>query len=166
VIRDLVDRRAFSWSELLGRLEGVVPAGIRLVSIAPTGRGGDIEVAVNAVGEAVDDGLEFLQALQEGNAFEQPFLSSVSEGTDGIDFAFTMVYVPGSRDSDGDAAARASDGDAAARASNGDAAAAASEEERDPGAAEEEPDSPLFEEAPEDGALDDELDAAAPGGAQ
>jgi Tfp pilus assembly protein PilN len=97
VIRDLVDRRAFSWSELLGRLEGVVPAGIRLVSIAPSGAHGEIEVAVGAVGEAVEDGLEFLKALQKGREFKEPFLSSVSEGAEGIDFSYTMIYEPGPR---------------------------------------------------------------------
>jgi Tfp pilus assembly protein PilN len=94
VIRDLVDRRAFSWSELLGRLEEVVPAGIRLVSIAPTGTDGEVEVAVTAVGEAVEDGLEFLEALQKGEEFREPFLSSVAEASEGIGFSYTMIYVP------------------------------------------------------------------------
>jgi Tfp pilus assembly protein PilN len=148
VIRDLVDRRAFSWSELLGRLEEVVPAGIRLISITPTGTAGEIEVAVMAIGEAVEDGLEFLQALQEGEAFEEPFLSSVAEGGEGIDFGYTMIYVPGSG------------------ASEGDTADVATEEGREPVAAEEEPSSTVFDEGPEEEALDEELEPASPGGVQ
>ncbi len=96
VVRDLVDRRAFSWSALLGHLEQVVPADIRLLSIAPAGTEGRLEVEVSAIGRSVEDGLEFLEALQQSERFDAPFLTSVTETSDGIDFAYTMVYVPGS----------------------------------------------------------------------
>jgi Tfp pilus assembly protein PilN len=145
VIRDLVDRRAFSWSELLGHLEEVVPAGIRLISIAPGGTGGEIEVAVGAVGEAVEDGLEFLRALQTGEEFEEPFLSSVSEGREGIDFAYTMIYVAGSR------------------ASDGDVVDVASAEGREPEPAGEEQGSGASEDEPEDTAIAGAPDATSPG---
>jgi len=94
VLRDLVDRRAFSWSALLGHLEPVVPANIRLVSIAPAAARGRLEVSVSAIGRSVQDGLDFLEALQQSPHFEAPFLSSVTEASAGIDFAFTMDYVP------------------------------------------------------------------------
>ena len=139
VIRDLVDRRAFSWSELLGRLEEVVPPGIRLVSIAPAGADGEIEVAVTAVGESVEDGLELLQALQKGPEFKGPFLSSVSEASEGIDFAYTMVYVPGSRSSEG--------GPDAVDSDEGPERAAA--EGQGPGAPEDEPEDTAFEGEPD-----------------
>jgi Tfp pilus assembly protein PilN len=95
VVRDLVDRRAFSWSELLGHLEEVVPADVRLISIAPEGFEGQIDVRVWAVGRTVDHGLEFLQALQDSEKFHDPFLTSVSETNQGIDLDYTMVYAPG-----------------------------------------------------------------------
>ena len=41
VIKELVDRRAFSWTGLFGRLEERLPEGARLVSIAPGVRKGD-----------------------------------------------------------------------------------------------------------------------------
>ena len=94
VLRDLVDRRAFSWSALLGHLEPVVPANIRLVSIAPATARGRLEVSVSAIGRSVQDGLDFLEALQQSPHFEASFLSSVTEANTGIDFAFTTNYVP------------------------------------------------------------------------
>jgi Tfp pilus assembly protein PilN len=95
VVRDLVDRRAFSWSELLGHLEEVVPADVRLVSIAPEGFEGEIDVRVRAIGRTVEDGLEFLQALQDSQRIHDPFLTSVAETDQGIDLAYTMRYAPG-----------------------------------------------------------------------
>jgi Tfp pilus assembly protein PilN len=96
VLRDLVDRRAFSWSALMGHLELVVPQNIRLLSIAPsTTRGGEPELGVIAIGRSVEDGLKFLQALQQSAHFEAPFLTSVAERSEGIDFSYTMSYVPG-----------------------------------------------------------------------
>jgi Tfp pilus assembly protein PilN len=94
VLRDLVDRRAFSWSALLGHLEPVVPANIRLLSIAPATARGQLEVSVSAVGRSVGDGLEFLEAMQQSPHFEAPFLTSVSEASAGVDFAYTVDYVP------------------------------------------------------------------------
>jgi Tfp pilus assembly protein PilN len=81
VVRDLVDRRAFSWSRLLGRLEGVVPADVRLLSIAPESSEEGIAVTIRAVGRTVEDGLEFLEALQDVKDFREPFLTSVAESS-------------------------------------------------------------------------------------
>ena len=94
VVRDLVDRRAFSWSELLGHLEEVVPADVRLLSITPIGSEGQIEVSVRAVGRTVEDGLELLQALQDREEFREPFLTSVGDTNQGIDLSYTMSYGP------------------------------------------------------------------------
>ena len=94
VLRDLVDRRAFSWSALMGHLELVVPPNIRLLSIAPTTTRGERELGVTAIGRSVEDGLKFLQELQRSVHFEAPFLTSVAERSEGIDFAYTMSYVP------------------------------------------------------------------------
>ena len=95
VVRDLVDRRAFSWSELLGHLEEVVPANVRIVSIAPQGSEGRIEVRFRAIGRTVEDGLELLQALQDRGEFREPFLTTVVESSEGIDLNYTVDYAPG-----------------------------------------------------------------------
>ena len=152
VIRDLVDRRAFSWSELLGRLEEVAPPGIRLVSIAPAGADGEIEVAVTAVGESVEDGLELLQALQNGQEFKEPFLSSVSEASERIDFAYTMIYEPGPTAAVGDPGEPAVDEEhrrAAADREQPDGESAGGTEET------------VLEDGPEDAAPDDRTEGVA-----
>jgi len=93
-VRTLVDRRAFSWSALLGSLEEIMPAGVRLASVAPTGRGGKIELSLRAVGRSVAAGHEFLDVLQDSTEFREPFLESVGETVDGVEFQFTVGYAP------------------------------------------------------------------------
>jgi Tfp pilus assembly protein PilN len=96
-IRRLVDHRTFSWSALMGSLEEVIPPGIRLLSIAPSGEAGRVEVSLQAEGRTVQDGLDFLHALQARREFENPFLNSVAESEEGVQFSFTVGYVPALR---------------------------------------------------------------------
>lgn len=93
-VRMLVDRRAFSWSALFGSLEEIMPPDVRLVSVAPTGEKGKIELALRAVGRSVAAGHEFLDVLQESSEFREPFLESVGETDDGVEFQFTVGYEP------------------------------------------------------------------------
>jgi Tfp pilus assembly protein PilN len=92
-VRQLVDRRAFSWTTLLACLEETVPADVRLLSIAPTGESGRVELTLRAVGRTVEDGLGFLDALLARDEFQEPFLTSVAERDEGVEFGYTMIYV-------------------------------------------------------------------------
>jgi Tfp pilus assembly protein PilN len=93
-VRTLVDRRAFSWSALFGTLEEVMPPDVRLVSVAPNDQGGEMELELLAVGRTVAAGHEFFDVLQEREEFRDPFLVSVGERADGVEFQFTVGYVP------------------------------------------------------------------------
>ena len=92
-VRELVDHRAFSWTALLACLEETVPPNVRLLSIAPTGEGGQVSLTIRAIASRVEDGLGFLDALLARDEFQEPFLTGVSEGAEGVDFGFTMLYV-------------------------------------------------------------------------
>jgi Tfp pilus assembly protein PilN len=96
-VRRLVDHRTFAWSALMASLEETTPPGIRLVSIAPSGEAGHVQVALIADGRTVEDGLEFLEALQAREEFRKPFLNSVSEAEGEIRFSFSVGYVPSVR---------------------------------------------------------------------
>jgi hypothetical protein len=91
VVKDLVDRRAFSWTGLFARLEERLPSGARLVSIAPAVRRGDILIEVQAVVRSPEVGWQLVRALEEGGAFEDVF--PLSEGENG-EFRYTMRYRP------------------------------------------------------------------------
>ena len=91
VIKELVDRRAFSWTGLFGDLEERLPDGARLVSITPTLRRGEILLAVDAVVRSPVVGWQFMRALEEDGAFDEVF--PLSEGESG-EFHYTMRYRP------------------------------------------------------------------------
>jgi len=90
----LVDRRAFSWSALLGCLEETMPATVRLRAVSPGGGAGALAVRLTAVARTVEDGFEFLDALRKRPEFAGAFLDNVSETTEGIELAYTMKYAP------------------------------------------------------------------------
>jgi Tfp pilus assembly protein PilN len=93
-VKELVDRRAFSWTTLFAALEKALPAGVKLVSIAPRPAGRAIELTLAATGRSVEDALALLQSLQHASGFESPFLNEVREGRDGVDVSFTVLYAP------------------------------------------------------------------------
>ena len=89
-----MDRRAFSWTGLLGALEGALPPGVRLVSISPQTKAGRTELILTAVGRRTEDALALLQSLQVHEAFEGAFLNGWTEGREGIDISCTVRYAP------------------------------------------------------------------------
>ena len=91
VVKELVDRRAFSWTTLFARLEELLPDGARLVSIAPTVHHGEILLDVQAMVRSPEVGWQFIRTLEEGGDFDQVF--PLTEGQGG-DFHYTMRYRP------------------------------------------------------------------------
>jgi len=91
VVKDLVDRRAFSWTNLFARLEERIPDGARLVSIAPRVNRGEILLDVQAVVRSPEVGWQFMRTLEEGGDFDDVF--PLSEGAAG-EFHYTMRYRP------------------------------------------------------------------------
>ncbi len=95
-VKELVDRRVFSWSGLLEALEQGLPPGVRLVSVTPTVKGGALALALSAVGRSVDDALALPKALEAQGEFEGAFPEGYSEGPQGVSTTCTVRYV-GSR---------------------------------------------------------------------
>ena len=91
VVKDLVDRRAFSWTTLFARLEERLPDGARLVFIAPTVSRGEILLDVQAVVRSPEVGWQFIRTLEEGGDFDDVF--PLSEGAGG-EFHYKMRYRP------------------------------------------------------------------------
>jgi Tfp pilus assembly protein PilN len=91
LIKDLVDRRAFSWTLLFGQLESVLPDGVHLVSIAPNARKGELLLDVAAVTRSPEDAREFVRRLEGREEFDDVYLRE--EGERG-DVRFTMKYRP------------------------------------------------------------------------
>lgn len=94
LLRELVDRRTFSWSVLLARLEDVLPAGVRLIGIAPSLKEGKVHLEVTAAVRSSEDGLGFVHLLESRPEFAEVYPLGVSEREDGAEFRYTMRYEP------------------------------------------------------------------------
>lgn len=78
-VKELVDRRMFSWTDLFASLEEVIPDGVRLVSIAPRVEKGDVEITIAAMVRTPDDGWDFVRVLQDHPEFSNVYPTSEAE---------------------------------------------------------------------------------------
>ncbi len=66
----LIDRRAFSWTELFNQFERTLPAEVRIASVTPqVDPQGRMLVAVSVVSRRVEDLDTFIEALEKTGAF-------------------------------------------------------------------------------------------------
>lgn len=94
LVANLVDRRAFAWTELLARLEEVLPPSVHLTSIAPAIRKGEVVLDFDAVARNEDDGWEFVKALQARKDFADVFPSRSGIGQDGPEMHISLKFLP------------------------------------------------------------------------
>jgi Tfp pilus assembly protein PilN len=97
VVANLVDRRAFSWSDLLSRLEEVLPPGVRLVSIAPVVRKGEVVLDFAAIARTEGDAWDFVKALQSRKDFADVFATCFATTEEGAEVRIGLKYVPEGR---------------------------------------------------------------------
>jgi hypothetical protein len=99
---ELIDRRTFSWTELLNRLETTQPDDVRLVAVRPrVEKDGRIILVINVVSKSVDDVEKFMQNLEETGAFAnlRPVTEQVNE-EEQIETSLESEYVPSAARSD------------------------------------------------------------------
>ena len=90
LLKDLVDRRSFSWTALFATLEEVIPDDVRLVSIAPTVSKGEVEISLRATVREPAAGWEFVRALEAREEFFDVYPTSETDR----DFNYQMRYRP------------------------------------------------------------------------
>ncbi|HEY7412176.1 MAG TPA: PilN domain-containing protein [Vicinamibacteria bacterium] len=98
LLKDLVDRRAFSWTSLFAVLEEVLPDGVRLRAITPRQEKGRVQLDMAAVARSYEDGLDFIRVLEERPEFEEVLPVSRADedagGGEGVAFNYRMTYEP------------------------------------------------------------------------
>jgi hypothetical protein len=68
----LIDRRAFSWTDLFNRFEATLPGDVRISSVTPQlDQQGRMLVAVTVVSRRVEELDEFIEALEKTGAFRE-----------------------------------------------------------------------------------------------
>jgi Tfp pilus assembly protein PilN len=87
--------RAFSWSELLDRLERVLPDDVRLESIAPNfGKDGYVHLTLAAVGKNSESMVHMLDRLNHDPRFSNPFPTAEDRNDTGYRFGIGVDYRP------------------------------------------------------------------------
>lgn len=87
--------RAFSWSELLDRLERIVPRDVRITSIAPSfGENGMVRLTMVCQAKTSSGMIETINRLQISPFFANPFPSSENKTEQGYTFSLTVDYRP------------------------------------------------------------------------
>jgi hypothetical protein len=94
LVKELVDRRAFSWTTLLSRLESVLPPDVRLESITPELKEGVLKLKIGAIARTAEEGLALVGKLEARNEFAQVYLLNQTDGGEGADCRYEMVYLP------------------------------------------------------------------------
>jgi hypothetical protein len=90
-VAELVDRRLFSWTGLLGRLEHVLPPGVRLVSITPAVEGPLVRLDIDAVARSREEGLSLIRAFAEAG-FDEVMPLNMDSTDDGERFVYRMAW--------------------------------------------------------------------------
>jgi Tfp pilus assembly protein PilN len=94
---DLIDRRTFSWTDLLNRFETTLPDQVRITAIRPKiDRDRGIVLAINVVAGDVDDVNTFMENLDRTGAFKEVNSSSDRINEDGqLESLLEAIYLPG-----------------------------------------------------------------------
>jgi Tfp pilus assembly protein PilN len=94
-VKDMVDRRAFSWTRLLRDLEESLPEGVRVTSLAPDVEDERLVLTLEAQVRTPEDGLELVRRLEGRPEFEHvdPQSTTEVEGGERV-LRLKMEYTP------------------------------------------------------------------------
>jgi Tfp pilus assembly protein PilN len=90
MVKDLVDRRAFSWTGLFARLEQLMPDGVRLTSVSPSVARGQVQLDLDADVRSREAGWEFVRVLENGGDFYDVYPKKET----GNEFTYVVRYRP------------------------------------------------------------------------
>ncbi|PYX88854.1 MAG: hypothetical protein DMG68_07010 [Acidobacteria bacterium] len=99
-LNDLIERKAFSWTQVFEDLERVMPARIHVVSIRPeVDEDNQLEIKLQVAGESRERVNDLVRKMEESPRFKQPQIKSETQQSgqaqgDNVEFAISALYVP------------------------------------------------------------------------
>ncbi len=103
-LNELIERKAFSWTQIFEELERVMPDRLHVVSIRPeVDENNELEIKLLVAGESSGSALELVRRMEKSPRFRQPQITAQNTQTnsqtpgDNIEFAITAGYVPAAR---------------------------------------------------------------------
>ena len=87
--------RAFSWSELLDRLEDVVPRDVRIITVTPSFQANQyVHLEMSCDAKTTDGMLATITNLQKNRQFANPFPHNESQTEKGFSFTVGVDFKP------------------------------------------------------------------------
>lgn len=94
-VNSVLAERAFSWSELLDRLERVLPDDVRLLNISPSfNKNGLVHLSLSCVGKNGNSLVSTLDRMNADPNFSRPFPNGETNTGTGYDFGISVDYKP------------------------------------------------------------------------
>jgi Tfp pilus assembly protein PilN len=96
LLRDLVDRRVFRWTELFARLGAIVPEGVRLTAIEPAFKTDAVELRLTATAAKGDSKalLALVGQIETQPDFDNATPESLNDGEKGSELVLRVRYRP------------------------------------------------------------------------
>ena len=96
----IIDQRAFSWTELFGQFEAILPPDVRITTVQPRlERGDNFIVAIGVEALRAEDLDAFVEALETGGSFHNVLAVEAQTGESGlIEANVEGTYAPPSGD--------------------------------------------------------------------
>jgi Tfp pilus assembly protein PilN len=96
VVKDLVDRRLLRWTQLLADFERVLPADLKLVSLAPTLEDQTITLSLTVAAQRGNSAslIKLVDVLDHQPMFAHVVPQSIADSQDGVQASYTMTYRP------------------------------------------------------------------------
>jgi type IV pilus assembly protein PilN len=100
-LNELIERKAFSWTQVFQDLEKIMPARLHVVSIRPElDEQNQLQIKLAVAGESRDRALELVKHMEESPRFRQPRITAENQQTargiagDNVEFNISAQYVP------------------------------------------------------------------------
>ncbi|HVO60015.1 MAG TPA: PilN domain-containing protein [Terriglobales bacterium] len=96
----LIERKAFSWTQVFTDLERIMPARLHVVSIHPElTEEEQLQIKLTVAGESRERALDLVRRMEESPRFRQPVINSENAQTnsqtpgDNVEFQISALYV-------------------------------------------------------------------------
>jgi Tfp pilus assembly protein PilN len=97
----IIDRRAFSWTELFAQLEDTLPANVRITAVSPRLDGTSFIVSIAVEGRRAEDLDAFMEALEAKGRFHNVLATETRTDEEGLlEAVVEGVYLPPVRGAD------------------------------------------------------------------
>src|SRR5919197_412588 len=100
-LNQLIERKAFSWTQVFADLEKMMPGRLHVVSIHPeVTEDNQLQIKLVVAGESPERALDLVRKMEESTRFRQPAVTAQNTQTnaqvpgDKVEFNITALYIP------------------------------------------------------------------------